>query len=106
MKHDLFVLLKWKGDLWMAKKAVLDEAQHIRAMLKKIFKQYRRMNASIRRALAEIGITVVEGRKHYKLYYNNDDRYCFPLPKTPSGSRTGATAVSRIYNSLILPQFV
>ena len=64
----------------MAKKAVLDEAQHIRAMLKKIFKQYRRMNASIRRALAEIGITVVEGRKHYKLYYNNDDRYRGPGP--------------------------
>ena len=78
----------------MAKKAVLDEAQHIRAMLKKIFKQYRRMNASIRRALAEIGITVVEGRKHYKLYYNNDDRYCFPLPKTPSGSRTGQRCIS------------
>lgn len=90
----------------MAKKAVLDEAQQVRAKLKNIFKQYRRMTASIRRALAEIGITVVEGRKHYKLYYNNDDRYCFPLPKTPSGSRTGANAVSRIYKCLILPQVV
>lgn len=68
-------------------KAVLDEAQHIRAMLKKIFKQYRRMNASIRRALAEIGITVVEGRKHYKLYYNNDDRYCFLCRKRQAEDR-------------------
>lgn len=72
--------------------------------LKKIFRQYRRMNAQIRRKLSVIGITVVEGRKHYKLYFNGDKRHCFSLPKTPSGARTGANAVSRIYNNLILLQ--
>ncbi len=90
----------------MSRKAVVHKEQHvdIRAELKKILWQYRRMNSSVRRKLSAIGITVVEGRKHYKLYFNNDDHHCFSLSKTPSGSRTGANSVSRIYNNLILAQ--
>lgn len=76
----------------------------IRAELKKILWPYRRMDTSVRRKLSAIGITVVDGRKHYKLYYNNDLHHCFSLPKTPSSSRTGANAVSRIYHNLILKQ--
>lgn len=90
----------------MATRAVEHKEQcvDIRAELKKILWQYRRMDISVRRKLSAIGITVVEGRKHYKLYFNNDKCHCFSLPKIPSGSRTGANSVSRIYNNLILPQ--
>ena len=81
-----------------------EAADMVHAELKKILRDYRRMDASTRRKLKAIGIMVVETRKHYKLYYKDDFHHCFSLSKTPSGSRTGANSVSRIYNNLILAQ--
>lgn len=82
----------------------ISTSKAIYTTLKIILRQYRRMDASMKRKLASIGIYVIEGRKHYKLYYNNNKHHFFPLAKTPSGTKTGANSASRIYNNLILGQ--
>lgn len=37
----------------------------------------------------ELGITISEDGKHYKLTYNNDLRYMVTVGKTPSDNRAG-----------------
>ena len=37
----------------------------------------------------ELGITISEDGKHYKLTYNNDPRYMVTVGKTPSDNRAG-----------------
>ena len=79
-------------------------ADDIREELKKILKQYRKMSASVQRRLSKVGITVIEGKNHYKLYFKGNTRRCFSLPKTPSSTRTGVNSAFRIYNHLVLAQ--
>ncbi len=51
--------------------------------LKRIFRGYRTLNASIKRKLKKLGFTINEHSRHYKLYYPNCSRVVI-IPKTCS----------------------
>lgn len=53
--------------------------------LKIMFRDYRRMNPQLKRALETRGFTIVK-RKHWILQYNN---MCFTLPSSASDHRSG-----------------
>lgn len=53
--------------------------------LKVMFRDYRRMNPQLKRALEARGFTVVK-RKHWILQYSNQ---CFILPSSASDHRSG-----------------
>ena len=61
----------------------------IRIGIKNMFKGYRKMTKSLRSKLRAFGFTVLEGGKHYKLYYLNDLHKPITISKTASDSRTG-----------------
>ena len=46
--------------------------------------------------LEELGFTISDGGKHYKITYMGDDRYVFALPKSGSDHRGGLNAASDI----------
>lgn len=57
--------------------------------VKAIFKGYKNLSGAIKQELMELGITISEDGKHYKLTYNNDPRYMVTVGKTPSDNRAG-----------------
>ncbi|MBC5713175.1 hypothetical protein H8S17_02955 [Roseburia sp. BX1005] len=57
--------------------------------VKAIFKGYKNLSGAIKQELMELGITISEDGKHYKLTYNNDPRYMVTVGKTPSNNRAG-----------------
>jgi len=67
-----------------------------RESLKDVLREYKSMDRSIKQALEEMGFQISEEGKHYKLIYNQDDRYTFALPKTGGDRRGGLNAVSDI----------
>ncbi len=75
------------------KRSLLDEKA---GRLKKILETYDRMTPEIRQELTELGFTVTDGGKHYKLFYHDDNRYWFTLPKTPSDHRSGKNAAAAL----------
>ncbi|GMU46359.1 MAG: hypothetical protein AMXMBFR26_11410 [Porticoccaceae bacterium] len=50
----------------------------------------------MRRGLEEMGFSITEEGKHYKLTFQDDDRYTFTLPKSGSDHRGGLNAASDI----------
>ena len=57
--------------------------------VKAIFKGYKNLSGAIIQEWMELGITISEDGKHYKLTYNNDPRYMVTVGKTPSDNRAG-----------------
>jgi hypothetical protein len=54
------------------------------------------MTPTIKSDLNNLGFTIDDDGKHYKLIYMQDDRYTFPLPKSGSDWRGGMNAASDI----------
>ena len=54
------------------------------------------MTSEIRQELLNMGITITDDGKHYKLTYHGDDRYVNTLAKTPSDWRGSKNAVAGI----------
>lgn len=73
-----------------------DVAGHMREKLKDLLKGSRGMDAKIRRGLDEMGFSIAEDGKHYKLVFRDDDRYTFTLPRSGSDHRGGLNAASDI----------
>lgn len=73
-----------------------DIARSMRERLKDILVGWRGMDARSRRELERIGFSITEDGPHYKLLYQGDDRYTFPLPKSGSDHRGGLNAASDI----------
>jgi len=67
-----------------------------RERLKNVLRQYQSMDRQTARELEELGFTISEEGKHYKLTYMGDDRYVFALPKSGSDHRGGLNAASDI----------
>lgn len=67
--------------------------QHLSEKRKKIvkamFKGYKNLSSTMRQELLELGITISDDGKHYKLTYKDDPRYMVTIGKTPSDSRAG-----------------
>lgn len=73
----------------------------LRQSLKVILRQYKVMNAGIRRQLEALGFTVEKGKRHYRLYYKDDRKHFCCLSASSSDRRSGANAVSIICNQLL-----
>ena len=67
-----------------------------RDALKNLLRGTSTLDARIRRALESMGFRISSGGKHYKLVYQEDDRYTYPLPKSGSDHRGGLNAANDI----------
>ena len=68
--------------------------------LKELLRQYTSMTAPVRAEFANLGFTIYEEGKHYKLLFQDDARYPFVLPKTGSDWRGGLNAFSDLKKRL------
>jgi len=73
-----------------------DVAASMRERLKQLLRGSRGLDARMRRGLEEMGFSIAEEGKHYKLTFQDDDRYTFTLPKSGSDHRGGLNAASDI----------
>jgi hypothetical protein len=73
-----------------------DIANSMRERLKQLLRGSKSMEAKTRRGLGEMGFSIMEDGKHYKLVFQGDDRYTFTLPKSGSDHRGGLNAASDI----------
>ena len=67
--------------------------------VKAMFKGYKHLNSAMKQELLELGITISDDGKHYKLTYKDDSRYMVTIGKTPSDNRAGnnnATLINKI----------
>jgi hypothetical protein len=71
-----------------------DIAGEMRERLKVLLRGMRTVDAKIRRGLEDMGFSISEEGKHYKLVYRDDDRYTFTLPKSGGDYRGGLNAAS------------
>ena len=69
--------------------------------VKRILKGYTGMSGSVRSNLQDLGFTISEDGKHYKLYLGNDTRNMVTLSKTPSDHREGDNASATICRNLL-----
>lgn len=67
-----------------------------RERLKASLRGYTHMDAKTRKELEDMGFSITEQGKHYKLLYQGDDRYTFPLSKSGSDHRAGLNAAADI----------
>lgn len=61
-----------------------------------LLKGYKTMTGTMRKSLQDMGFTVTDDGKHYKLVFYGDSRYTFTLGKTPSDNRAGINNVKGI----------
>jgi len=71
-------------------------AAGLREQLKKLLRGFTTIDSKMRRELEEIGFSISEEGKHFKLIYRGDDRYTYTLPKSGSDWRGGLNAASDI----------
>lgn len=71
-------------------------AREKREILKELLRNYSSMSAIDRRSLEEMGFSITEEGKHYKLVFSRDERYTFALAKSGSDRRGGLNAASDI----------
>ena len=78
-------------------KDVLDKK---REEVKRLLTDYSGLNGKLKQELQQLGFTITEDGKHYKLTYFNDKRYIIHMAKTPSDGRAGKNIVSDINNKV------
>lgn len=69
--------------------------------LKVLLKGYKNVSGSMKRTLQDIGFTITEDGKHYKLTYFGDGRYMATLGKTPSDGRSGLNTATTIIKNML-----
>lgn len=67
-----------------------------REQLKKLLRGMSTIDGKMRRELEEMGFSISEDGKHFKLIFQGDDRYTYTLPKSGSDWRGGLNAASDI----------
>jgi hypothetical protein len=72
----------------------------MRETLKDILRGYKTMGSATRKGLENMGFTIEEQGKHYKLIFHDDDRYTFSLAKSGSDHRGGLNASTDISKRL------
>jgi len=68
------------------------------ASVKAALRGYKDMNKKIRSVFEELGFSLASDGKHWKIIYQEDDRYSYVLPKTGSDHRGGLNAGADITN--------
>lgn len=76
-------------------------AEKKKQKIKTIFKGYKSMTSVLRQELLDMGFTITEEGKHYKLTYKNDPRYMITIAKTPSDTRAGSNNAARINRKML-----
>lgn len=71
-----------------------------RDKIKRLLTNYSGLNGKLKQELKQLGFTVTEDGKHYKLTYFDDNRYTITMAKTPSDGRAGKNNVSNINNKV------
>ena len=70
-----------------------NEYQHLseqrKQRVKAMFKGYKNVSSAMKQELMDLGMTISDDGKHYKLTYRDDPRYMVTIGKTPSDNRTG-----------------
>jgi len=67
-----------------------------REAIKELLRGYRNLDKKTRKGLEDMGFSIQEDGKHYKLVYHGDDRYTFALPRSGSDHRGGLNTASDI----------
>lgn len=67
-----------------------------REKLKEALRGYVSMTRDVSETLTQLGFSITDDGKHFKLTYMDDDRYTFALPKSGSDHRGGLNAASDI----------
>lgn len=68
--------------------------------IKKLVNDYRTMGAPLRSTLKDLGFTITEDGKHYRLTYYGDERYKTTLSKTGSDFREGNNQAAHIIKTM------
>ena len=69
-------------------------AEQIKALLR----DFRGITKRLRQSLVDLGFSITEDGKHYKITFCGDNRYVSILAKTPSDNRSGKNNVEKICN--------
>lgn len=83
-------------DAFVRANAKTGRASEYRETLKATLREYTSLDKRTRRALEDLGFSIQDEGKHYKLVFQGDDRYTFTLPKSGSDHRGGLNAASDI----------
>ena len=67
-----------------------------REQLKRLLRGTSTIDGKLRRELEDMGFSISEDGKHFKLVFQGDDRYTFTLPKSGSDWRGGLNAARDI----------
>jgi hypothetical protein len=76
--------------------ATTETSRRQREELKELLRDYRSMDRKIRKGLEDLGFSIEEEGKHFKITFHGDDRYTFALPKSGGDRRGGLNAASDI----------
>lgn len=80
--------------------AMGEERVNNREKIKSVLRGYQSMDTKTKRDLEEIGFSITEDGKHFRLEYKNDPRYNFTLSKSGSDHRAGLNAAGDISRML------
>ncbi len=69
--------------------------------IKQIFKDYKSLSGTMRQRLSELGFSINEDGKHYKLTYYGDSRYYTTISKTASDHREGRNIAATINKTIL-----
>lgn len=71
-----------------------------REEVKRLITDYSGLTGKLKQDLKQLGFTISDEGKHYKLTYFDDNRYTITMAKTPSDGRAGKNNVSEINNKV------
>ena len=71
-----------------------------REEVKRLITDYSGLTGKLKQDLKQLGFTISDEGKHYKLTYFDDNRYTITMAKTPSDGRAGKNIVSDINNKV------
>jgi hypothetical protein len=77
-----------------------DTAKKNKDALKEALRGYTALDRKTRKVLEDLGFSITEEGKHYKIVFQGDDRYTFTLSKSGSDHRGGLNAASDISKRL------
>ncbi|MEX5498384.1 hypothetical protein [Pseudomonas syringae] len=78
--------------------SIEDQHEQKTRILKEVLRDYREMNKKVRDTIEKLGFSITADGKHWKVTYQNDERYTYVLPKTASDYRGGLNAAADIAN--------
>ena len=83
------------------------ELRELKEALKPIFRGYRRIDASMKKKLRDLGFSIVRKKNHYIMnFFIDGQELRFEIDKTPGDARSGIKTVKDITNVIKRSGFV